>query len=234
MRSTDTFLNKSFKLLLWKQERRTSIKSMHSSRKCLTVNCVSHPIHWGLSSRLSKYECVNRVWPIRRRERTISSRLESLWINLGRFTWGSISFNLLSSALLQIDCHSLKTYSLIKGLKLIKGILKSVCSRLSDSFAFLSTCTLPYIPTWLGTQQYTIVLNSDMLWCFSNIFCICWFLDIVWFRAWRTDRESEKITNLLYELQSLMQSKAKSIALASAVKIEEPSGRRKVLQASLE
>ena len=31
-----------------------------------------------------------------------------------------------------------------------------------------------------------------------------------------------------------MKSKTKSIALASAVKIEETSGRRKVLQASLE
>ena len=60
------------------------------------------------------------------------------------------------------------------------------------------------------------------------------FQHYVWFRACRTDRESEKITNSLFELQSFMMSKAKSIALASAEKIEEPSGRRNVLQASLE
>ena len=61
------------------------------------------------------------------------------------------------------------------------------------------------------------------------------FQHYVWFKACRTDRESEKITNSLFELQSFMMSKAKSIAaLASAEKIEEPSGRRNVLQASLE
>ena len=36
--------------------------------------------------------------------------------------------------------------------------------------------------------------------------------------------------NLSFELHSFMKSKAKSIALASAVKIEEPSGKRNVLQ----
>ena len=35
---------------------------------------------------------------------------------------------------------------------------------------------------------------------------------------------------LSFELHSFMKSKAKSIALASAVKIEEPSGKRNVLQ----
>ena len=36
--------------------------------------------------------------------------------------------------------------------------------------------------------------------------------------------------NLALELHSFMKSKSKSIALASAVKIEEPSGKRNVLQ----
>ena len=55
-------------------------------------------------------------------------------------------------------------------------------------------------------------------------------MDDVWFKACRTDIESENITNLSFKLHSFMKSKAKSIALASAVKIEEPSGKRNVLQ----
>ena len=42
--STDTSLNKSFKLLTSKRERLSRSKSAQSNRKCLTVNGVSHPI----------------------------------------------------------------------------------------------------------------------------------------------------------------------------------------------
>ena len=58
------------------------------------------------------------------------------------------------------------------------------------------------------------------------MFWICGFLDEVWFKACRTENESEKIINLSCELQLSTKSKAKSIAFASAVKIEEPSGMR--------
>ena len=40
-------------------------------------------------------------------------------------------------------CHLSQTYLLIKGLKLLKGILKSVASKFNDSSALLSTFSLP-------------------------------------------------------------------------------------------
>ena len=44
--------------------------------------------------------------------------------------------------------------------------------------------------------------------------------------ACRTENESEKIINLSCELQLSTKCKAKSIAFASAVNTEEPSGMR--------
>ena len=45
---------------------------------------------------------------------------------------------------------------------------------------------------------------------------------------WEGFQETE--AGMSFELHSFMASKAKYIALASAVKIEEPSGKRNVLQ----
>ena len=53
--------------------------------------------------------------------------------------------------------------------------------------------------------------------------------ELVWFIAFNTDSESENIINLLLASQVLMKSKARSIALASAVKIDESSGIRCIL-----
>ena len=47
--------------------------------------------------------------------------------------------------------------------------------------------------------------------------------------AFNTESESENIINLLLASQVLMKSKARSIALASAVKIDESSGIRCIL-----
>ena len=47
---------------------------------------------------------------------------------------------------------------------------------------------------------------------------------MVWFTAFNTESESEKLINLLLVPQVLMKSKARSTALASAVKINESSG----------
>ena len=53
------------------------------------------------------------------------------------------SFNLLKGVSFHKVCHLLQTYLLIKGLKLLKEILKSVTSKFNDSLAFLSTFSLP-------------------------------------------------------------------------------------------
>ena len=52
------------------------------------------------------------------------------------------------------------------------------------------------------------------------------FFEKVWFKALRTESESEKITNLSGGGELLIKSKAKSITFASAVKTEVPSGIR--------
>ena len=75
-----------------------------------------------------------------------------------------------------------------------------------------------------------IVLDEAISWCFKSKRCICGFLDEELFEACSTDNESEKITNLFVLLQFFTKSKAKSIALASAVKTEEPSGIHICLQ----
>ena len=46
--------------------------------------------------------------------------------------------------------------------------------------------------------------------------------------AFNTESESENIINLLLASQVLMKSKARSTALASAVKIDESSGRQRL------
>ena len=52
----------------------------------------------------------------------------------------------------------------------------------------------------------------------------CGFLELVWFIAFNTESESENIINLLLVSQGIIKSKARSTALASAVKIDESSG----------
>ena len=58
---------------------------------------------------------------------------------------------------------------------------------------------------------------------------ICGFFELVWFIAFNTESELENIINLLLVLQFLLKSKARSTALASAVKIDESSGIRCIL-----
>ena len=58
---------------------------------------------------------------------------------------------------------------------------------------------------------------------------LCGIFELVWFIAFNTESESENIINLLLASHMLMKSKARSIALASAVKVDESSGIRCIL-----
>ena len=49
----------------------------------------------------------------------------------------------------------------IKGLKSVHGSLKFEISRSSEAFAFTSAAYLPFMPTWLGSQQNKISLVFD-------------------------------------------------------------------------
>ena len=64
---------------------------------------------------------------------------------------------------------------------------------------------------------------------FPKSFRICEFFELVWFIAFNTESESENTMNVLLVSQVLMKSKARSTALASAVKIDESSGIRCIL-----
>ena len=74
---------------------------------------------------------------------------------------GFISCSLLNVALSHDSCHLDKMYLLIKGLKSVHGSLKFEISRSSEAFAFTSAASLPFMPTWLGSQQNKISLVYD-------------------------------------------------------------------------
>ena len=76
---------------------------------------------------------------------------------------GLISFSLLKGVSFQEVCHLSNMYLFMNGLKLLQGILKTVCSKFKDSFAFLSTRSLLRMPIWLGIQQKTIVLYFEIV-----------------------------------------------------------------------
>ena len=59
---------------------------------------------------------------------------------------GLISFSLLKCVSFQEVCHLSNMYLFMNGLKLLKGILRTVCSKFKDTFAFLSTRSLLRMP----------------------------------------------------------------------------------------
>ena len=110
---------------------------MQSNRKCLAVNGLSHQLQLGCSSRVNIHELVILVCTIRSRVRsTTSSRPILVTTDLDSLIIGLISFSLLKSVSFQEVCHLSKMYLFMNGLKLLKGILKTVCSKFKDYFAF--------------------------------------------------------------------------------------------------
>ncbi len=81
-----------------KNLRRVSVKSVQSSKMCLTVKSLSQGIHLGRGSLLSKYECVSRVCPMRSRLRTTSSRRTFLKPGVHSPKVALIACSLLSTA----------------------------------------------------------------------------------------------------------------------------------------
>ena len=113
----------------------------------------------------------------------------------------------------------------MESLKSVKGILRSEILSVKADFAAMSAFSLPLIPTWLESQQKTMLLSSANSLCFKrtskrrgfSIWRLC--------SDWRTERESEKMIKSEF-LDCSIWSKAKSIALISAEKIEALSGNR--------
>ena len=82
---------------------------------------------------------------------------------------GFISCSLLNVALSHDSCHLDKMYLLIKDLKSVHGCLKIEISRSSEAFAFTSAASLPFMPTWLGSQQNKISLVFDNVMFFDQV-----------------------------------------------------------------
>ena len=81
---------------------------------------------------------------------------------------GTISRNLFGEDWLHLFCHTFVRCSFMLGFKSLKNIGSSELSRFTANFARLSTCSLPGMPIWPGTQQkkilssrWTVILVSQ-------------------------------------------------------------------------
>ena len=70
---------------------------------------------------------------------------------------GMISSNLFGEDWLHLFCHRFVRCSFMLGFKSLKNIGSSEVSRFTASFARSSTCSLPGMPIWPGTQQKKIL-----------------------------------------------------------------------------
>ena len=80
--------------------------------------------------------------------------------NLNSLITGLISFSLFKGVSFQEVCHLSNMYLFMNGLKLLKGISKTVCSKFKNSFAFLSTRSLlrNYASmTWDPAVKYSFI-----------------------------------------------------------------------------
>ena len=105
------------------------------------------------------------------------------------------------------------------GLKSEQGNFRFIGWLFKDSLAKESTVSLPRMPTWLGIHINLIDLVLKMLWNRKIRFLIRMLLVDRFFRDVKTESESENMANLSL-LCWEMYDKARSMALASAVKIE--------------
>ena len=137
--SAGTSSNKYLRSFISKNWRRTWEDSIQSIKKCLIFTFKSIRMH-------------ESIWPIVRRVRTTSSRLDDrqmVFLPRTCFT----SFSLLKVTLSHDICHLDKMKILIKGLKSVHGSVKFEIPRSSEAFAFTSAASLPLMPTLLGSQQ---------------------------------------------------------------------------------
>ena len=70
---------------------------------------------------------------------------------------GTISSNMFGEDWLHLFCHTFVRCSFMLGFKSLKNIGSSEVSRFTASFARSSTCSLPRMPIWPGTQQKKIL-----------------------------------------------------------------------------
>ena len=116
---------------------------------------------------------------------------------------------------------------LILGFRSVYGMLYMSGIRCRADFAAASALSFPLTPMWLGIQQKTMSLSDNECSLHSSLI-ISGCSNFLLFKDNRTDSESENMMNFSCFSFKIM-SKARSIAQASAVKIELSTGRAFVL-----
>ena len=105
-----------------------------------------------------RYACVRRACP--RRDLHIMTSSFLVCCSKGTFQplrSGTISRNLFGEDWLHLFCHIFVRCSFMLGFKSLKNIGSSELSRFTANFARSSTCSLPGMPIWPGTQQKKIL-----------------------------------------------------------------------------
>ena len=141
----EVFLTAKFKV--WALD-----KNMFYCQTTSTVNT------FGGSSFLKRYECVRRACP--RRDLHIMTSSFLVCCSKGTFQFlrsDMISRNLFGEDWLHLFCYIFVRYLFMLGFKSLKNIGSSELSRFTANFARSSTCSLPGMPIWPGTQQKKIL-----------------------------------------------------------------------------
>ena len=110
------------------------------------------------------------------------------------------------------------------GLRSVYGILNLLGVRSKVDLAVESALSFPLTPMWLGIQHIIISLLFDIESNRLNKLMIRGFSNFLFLNDNKTECESENIINFLCLLFEIM-LRARSIARASAVKIELSTGR---------
>ena len=180
--------------------------------------------HCGCGSCFKMKEWVSLVWPICNRDITTCSLLDFLDAGLQSPKVGWIWKSLLWMLLLHCCCHFVWRNLSIVGFRSVYGILDLSGVRPRADLAAKSALSFPLTPMWLGVQHIIISFLFDIESNLLNSLMIRGFWNFLFLNDSKTERESENIINFLCLLSEMM-LRARSIALASAVKIELSLGR---------
>ena len=116
-------------------------------------------------------------------------------------------------------CHFVWKNLLIVGFRSVYGILDLSGVRSKADLAAESALSFPLAPMWLGVQHIIISFLFDIESNLLNSLMIRGFWIFLFLNDSKTESESENIINFLCLLFEMM-LRARSIAWASAVKIE--------------
>ena len=213
------FSNRLVKLFTLKNRFLITAKVLHSIKMCLTVQLVWQVKHYGCGSCFKMKELVSLVWPIRNLDITTCSLLDFLYAGLHSPKVGWIWKSLLWMLLLHCCCHFVWRNLLIVGFRSVYGILDLSGVRSKADLAAESTLSFPLTPMWLGVQHVIISFLFDIESNLFNSLVIRGFWNFLFLIDRKTENESENIINFLCLLFEMM-LRARSIAWASAVKIE--------------